>query len=130
MAAIGLVQLRYLDRDNSYRRQLAKWYDDAFEDSNMVHAVPVPDKCESSRHLYQIEIGNRDELLLALNRVGVYPGVHYRINTRYSMYKYAEGSCPVAEHKSKRLLSLPMHLELKKDDIDYICENVLKYSID
>lgn len=26
MAAIGLVQLKYLDRDNAYRRQLAEWY--------------------------------------------------------------------------------------------------------
>lgn len=128
MAAIALVQLKYLDRDNSYRRQLASWYNNAFQGSSVVHCVPIPTGCESSRHLYQIEICNRDELLLALNRVGIYPGVHYRINTRYNMYKYADGTCPEAERKSQRLLSLPMHLNLSRADIDYICENVLKYS--
>jgi dTDP-4-amino-4,6-dideoxygalactose transaminase len=32
MAAIGIVQLKYLDQDNAYRRQIAKWYDDGFKD--------------------------------------------------------------------------------------------------
>ena len=27
MAGIGLVQLKYLDQDNAYRRQIASWYD-------------------------------------------------------------------------------------------------------
>jgi dTDP-4-amino-4,6-dideoxygalactose transaminase len=128
MAAIGIVQLKYLERDNAYRRQIASWYNDAFQNSKNVQTVPVPENCESSRHLYQIEVSNRDELLLALNRVGVYPGVHYRINTRYDMYKKAKGKCPEAERMSKRILSLPIHLGLSYKDVAYVIENVLKYS--
>jgi dTDP-4-amino-4,6-dideoxygalactose transaminase len=128
MAAIGIIQLKYLDRDNAYRRQIASWYDAVFHHSKIVKTVPVPGNCESSRHLYQIEVSNRDELLLALNRVGVYPGVHYRINTHYDMYKKAKGKCPVAERKSKRILSLPIHLGLSYKDVEYVSENVLKYS--
>ena len=30
IASIGLVQLKYLDRDNAYRRQLAEWYTQGF----------------------------------------------------------------------------------------------------
>lgn len=33
MAAIALVQLKYLDEDNNYRRQIAKWYDEYFDNS-------------------------------------------------------------------------------------------------
>ena len=128
MAAIGIVQLKYLDRDNAYRRQISVWYDNAFKSSKEVRPIPLPKNCESARHLYQIESDNRDELLLALNRVGIYPGVHYRINSRYRMYKELKGECPKAEQKSKRLLSLPIHLNLSRKDIQYISENVLKYS--
>lgn len=128
MAAIGLVQLRYLDQDNAYRRQLAAWYDDGFKGSGKVKPVKCPKNCESSRHLYQIEVDNRDELLLALNECEIYPGVHYRDNTEYRMYSYAHGTCPNAHRMSERILSLPMHLRITKADVDYIVQSVLKFA--
>jgi len=129
MAAIGIVQLKYLDQDNAYRRQIAKWYDDGFKDYyDKIKPVPVAEGCESSRHLYIIEVNNRDELLLALNECGIYPGVHYRDNTEYKMFSDAYGTCPYAHQISNRILSLPMHLQLTKKDADYIVENVIKYS--
>ncbi|WP_339291842.1 DegT/DnrJ/EryC1/StrS family aminotransferase [Paenibacillus sp. FSL W8-0187] len=129
MAAIGLVQLKYLDRDNSYRRQLAEWYDQNFKGfSSKIKPVPVAIDCESSRHLYVIAVDNRDELLLALNESGIYPGVHYRDNTEYSMYKHAYGTCPNSHKLSEQIISLPMHLQLTKQDVDFICETVIKYT--
>jgi len=129
MAAIGLVQLKYLDVDNAYRRQVAKWYNEnlkGFEEK--IKPIPVAQGCESSRHLYIIEVNNRDELLLALNESGIYPGVHYRDNTEYKMYSYAKGSCPNAHILHDRIISLPLHLGLSKRDIDFICEKVIKYA--
>ncbi|SHH43909.1 dTDP-4-amino-4,6-dideoxygalactose transaminase [Caloranaerobacter azorensis DSM 13643] len=129
MAAIGLVQLKYLDIDNAYRRQLAKWYDEGFKNHlDKIKPIRVPINCESSRHLYIIEVNNRDDLLLALNENDIYPGVHYRDNTEYRMYSYAKGTCPNAHRMSNRVLSLPMHLRMTKYDVDYICEKIIKYS--
>ena len=127
MAAIGLVQLKYLDQDNAYRRQIAKWYDDVFANSS-VRPIPIQKDCESSRHLYVIEVNNRDELLLALNESGIYPGVHYQDNTEYAMYKYAHGTCPYAHRIHHRILSLPMHLQLTKSNVEYIIDVVKKYA--
>ena len=115
MAAIGIVQLKYLDQDNAYRRQIAKWYDESFKHNKKIKLIEIPKDCEPSRHLYQIMIENRDEIILALNRVGIYPGVHYRINTDYDMYKKYKKDCKNAEDYSKKLLSLPMHLEITKE---------------
>jgi len=128
MAAIGLVQLRYLDRENAYRRQIANWYDQAFANIEQVKPIPVAPNCESSRHLYQIEVNNRDELMLALNKCEIFPGVHYRDNTHYKMYEYAHGTCPNSLRMSDHVLSLPMHLKLNKLDIDYISRMVIQYS--
>ena len=47
MAAMGLVSLKYLDRDNSYRRQLAKWYEDQLGDDELVRIVPISENYES-----------------------------------------------------------------------------------
>lgn len=127
MAAIALTQLKYLDQDNAWRRQIAAWYDAAFAGhEDRVQPVPVAPECESSRHLYVIRAANRDELLLALNEHGIYPGVHYQDNTRYDMYAYAEGSCPNARALSESILSLPMHLRLSFDDVRRIAETVLR----
>lgn len=117
MAAIGLVQLKYLNNDNDHRRNVAKWYDQGFADTNAVSPVPVAIGCDSSRHFYQIAIDDRDAVMTALQEIGVNPGVHYRDNTHYPMYAYAHGSCPNAHAMSERILSLPMHLDLDENDI-------------
>ncbi len=128
MASIGLVSLKYLDRDNAYRRTLAQWYDEFFAGNDKIKPIKAAPDCISSRHLYQIIVKNRDELLLALNECGIYPGVHYRDNTEYRMYAYAKGTCPKAHEASEHILSLPMHMRLTFEDVKYICEMVVKYA--
>lgn len=128
MAAIGLVQLRHLDRDNAYRRTLANWYDASLADALNVRRVEMSPSCESSRHLYQVKANNRDELLLALNRHEVFPGVHYRDNTMYPMYAYARGTCPEASRFSDMTLSLPLHLGLTRTDVAMVSELVGRYA--
>jgi dTDP-4-amino-4,6-dideoxygalactose transaminase len=115
MAAIGLVALKYLDQDNAYRRQVASWYDSLLE--GQCETVPVAPGCESARHLYQILVDDRDQVMLALNSQRIYPGVHYQDNTCYRMYESAKGSCPRAVDASRRLISLPLHLRLSYADV-------------
>ena len=81
---------------SAYRRQLSTWYRHNLENRNNVKVVQTIDACESAQHLFQIRVNNRDALMLALNEHGIYPGVHYRDNTNYRMYRYAEGTCPNA----------------------------------
>jgi dTDP-4-amino-4,6-dideoxygalactose transaminase len=128
MAAIGLVQLRHLDRDNAYRRTLSQWYDTTLAGCRSIKRVPMAIQCESSRHLYQIRVANRDELLLALNRHEIYPGVHYRDNTHYAMYSYASDTCPIARSFSNSVLSLPLHMGLSHADVRSVANAVIKYA--
>lgn len=128
IASIGIVQLKYLDRDNAYRRQVARWYNERFEKyGDKIKRVNIVDGCESSTHLYQIIVENRDELMVYLNSKEIYPGVHYADNTLYSMYSYADGTCPYARYVSDHVISLPMHMRLTYDDVMYIADNVISY---
>ena len=128
MAAIGLVQLKYLDRDNAYRRQLAKWYRERLSKfPAQIKLVTIPENCESSCHLFQILVSDRDGLILHLNKSNIAPGVHYVDNTNYPMYAYAQGTCEKAAYVSEHVLSLPMHMDLKYEDVQFICDEILKY---
>lgn len=128
MAAIGLVQLKYLDNDNAYRRQLASWYEELLSEHANIRLVPITKNCESSRHLFQIRVKNRDELMLALNEHEIYPGVHYRDNTEYRMYASGKGNCPNAHAASNEILSLPMHMGVSRKDIEQIAELIVRYA--
>jgi len=122
MAAMGLVALKYLDQDNAYRRQVASWYDELLNDK--IQRVSIAPGCETSRHLYQILLEDRDQVMLALNEQGIYPGVHYRDNTLYKMYTYASGTCPRSLDASSRLMSLPLHVGLTRNDVRRVSQAV------
>ncbi len=126
MAAMGLVSLKYLEHDNAYRRQIADWYDELLCGEPKIHRVPIAPGCSPSRHLYQIQVGNRDERILALNDTGIYPGVHYRDNTLYKMYAYAQGSCPRAMQAGEQIISLPLHLKLTRQNVQRICNSLIE----
>jgi dTDP-4-amino-4,6-dideoxygalactose transaminase len=120
MAAIGLVELKYVDQTNAYRRQISAWYDEKLSDEPCIQRIPVAPGCVSSRHLYQVLVDRRDEVMLALNQAQIYPGVHYRDNTLYKMYAYAQHTCPHSMHASDHIISLPMHMRLSYAQVDHI----------
>ncbi|MDE1330746.1 DegT/DnrJ/EryC1/StrS family aminotransferase [Vibrio aestuarianus] len=120
MAGMALVALKYLDNDNSYRRQLASWYRAELGDVDGIEIVPIAPGCESSTHLLQIRVKNRDKLLIQLNENDVYPGVHYTDNSEYKMYEHC-GRCEQALKASDEIISLPMHMGITKNDVDHIC---------
>lgn len=127
MAAMAMVSLKYLDQDNAYRRTLASWYRERFDKAG-VRYVPIAEGCESSTHLFQIRVSNRDAVMLALNEHQIYPGVHYRDNTEYRMYAYAQGTCPNSAIASGEIISLPMHMGLTRADVDHVSDLVIKYA--
>ena len=128
MASMGLVQLKWLDQDNSYRRQIASWYRARLAGHDSIRLVEIAPGCESATHLFQIRVEDRDAMMLALNEHHIYPGVHYRDNTEYRMYSYALGTCPSAARASGEIISLPLHMNLTRTDINMISDLLLRYA--
>lgn len=126
MAAIALVQLKYLDEDNARRRQIVKRYTDAFNKIPEIKIIPAPYPDECSYHLYEIEVPDRDRLMDDLQKEEIYCGVHYRDNIEYSIYRYAEGSCPKARHASDHIITMPLHIWLTDEETDKIIAEVIK----
>lgn len=120
MAAIALVSLKYLDRDNSYRRQIASWYSEELKSVENIKIIEHNSICESSRHLFQVRVKNRDDVMAQLNAEDIYPGVHYRDNTEYKLYREFDNNCTNARNLSNEIISLPIHMGITYSDVKKI----------
>lgn len=127
MAAIALVQLKYLDEENARRREIVKMYDEGFKENSLIHVIPAPYPNECAYHLYELAVPDREGLLNYLSERGINCGVHYRDNTEYKVYQYAQGTCPHAHDISQKLITMPLHMWLSDDEVKEIIDSVNAY---
>jgi dTDP-4-amino-4,6-dideoxygalactose transaminase len=123
MAAIGIVQLKYLDQDNARRREVAELYKQNLSGTKLWIPTDL-EGSEQSQHIFQVVVNDRDRVLNNLNNVGIYPGVHYVDNTNYPMYRYGYDESRFSQIVSAKLLTLPLHLEMTDEDVIRVAETV------
>ena len=124
MAGIALAQLPYLDEENARRREICKLYDKAFENNPNIRIIRAPYPEECCFHIYEIVVPDREALLNELAKNDIYAGVHYRDNTEFSMYTYAQGTCPVAHEVTQHIITMPLHMYLSDEDVLRIADIV------
>ena len=124
MAGIALAQLPYLDEENARRREICNLYDKAFEGNPNIRIIRAPYAEECAYHLYEIVVPDREALLGELAKNDIYGGVHYRDNTEFSMYRYAQGTCPVAHAVTQNIITMPLHMYLTNEDVQRIADIV------
>ena len=124
MAAIGLVQLKYIEEENARRRNIAEMYNEGFGGNTKIQIIPANYANECSYHLYELAVPDREALLNMLSQEGINCGVHYRDNTEYSMYQYANGTCPRAHEISRHLITMPLHMWLANEEVRKIIAKV------
>ena len=112
MAAIGRSALAHLDEDNDQRRYLAEVYSGILSSAGNVEIVEQRSDIESSRHLFQIRVKNREFLIQALASNGIGTGVHYKNNLEYPMYRDQYAFAPNAAKLSREVLSLPLYADM------------------
>lgn len=132
-AAIGRVQLRYLDKWNEARRKNARLYDKLL---SHISEVTLPCCGESDikpvYSLYVIRTKYRDKLKRWLEGNGVECGLHYELPIHLQpiyrkLYRYKGGEYPRSEKLCRTCLSIPLYPELKKDDIMYVYEKIYEF---
>lgn len=126
MASMAIVGLKYLDEDNKRRREICELYEKEFKKHGIRSVQTHTDCIKSSRHLYQIITPHRNDVMNYLNTQGIYPGVHYRDNTNYKMYNHGLNTCPNSHVISEQLISLPLHMYLTNEDVEYVIEKVIE----
>jgi len=132
-AAILRVKLKHLNMYSEARNFVADKYDEAF----LNYAdIQTPVRVKNSTHVFhqytiQIKNGRRDELKNYLQEKGVPSMVYYpvplHLQTAYKEFGYNKGDFPVAEDLCTKVLSLPIHTEMKPDDQDFIIEIIKSF---
>ena len=130
-AAIGRVQLKYLDQWNNKRRELAQLYDNLLSDLEEIILPPRPSKDKQPvYHLYVIRLRNkavRNTLGAWLENKGVQAMIHYPVplHRQPALEKFSRGlSLPNTELWANTIISLPMFPELKNNEVHYISEAI------
>jgi len=127
MAAIGIEQFKKLPEFSVRRQSLAKRYRNNL---GSIDSIELLDQDLSSivPHIFVIKLksGNRDDIRKLLLEQGIQTGVHYQPNHLLSLYNVENTSLPVTEELFHKLLTLPLHPDLKESNIDYICSKLIE----
>lgn len=126
-AAIGLVQLRKLQKMNQRRREIKDLYNEGLKDLERV-MLPVDDDADhiSSWHIYSICCDLRDDLSVYLQERGISTGVHYKPIHLYRCYGNTP-HLPTAEWLFSRLLTLPVYPTLTDEDVAMVVDCIREF---
>lgn len=128
-AAIGLAQLKKVDKFDNIRIKNAKYLDEGLKDVKGITTPVVADGCKHVYHQYTIKVdGDRDKWIEFLNDHGIGCGIYYPIPL-YNQKLYKDlgynQSLPVTDKVVKEVISIPVHPSLSKEDLDTVID-VLK----
>jgi len=135
-AAILLVKLKYLDKWNERRREIAGKYLSYLGDpsTSLGTSLRLPAEKADSKHVYHLFVvraKKRDELKEYLLKKGIQTAIHYPIPIHlapsFSSLGYKKGDFPESEKASEEILSLPMFPELSYGEVERIVEEIGKF---
>lgn len=131
LAAYLLAQLEQRDRILAKRRAVFEHYDALLAplaDELGFRTPVVPDDRDPAWHMYYVLLGDqatRDRVLERMRAHDIHPTFHYvPLHTSDGGFRFAGRltDCPVTTSVSGRLLRLPFHNALRRDDIERVVD--------
>ncbi|NSB30266.1 DegT/DnrJ/EryC1/StrS family aminotransferase [Clostridium saccharoperbutylacetonicum] len=117
------IKLKYLDKWNAARQEIAKLYLEGIK-NNKITLPFINSAYESIWHIFIIRTEFRDKLVNYLKANGIETLIHYPIpihlQKAYKDLGYKSGDFPVAENISKTVLSLPIWYGISESEINYV----------
>lgn len=134
--ALGISQLKKIDRSILRRREIAKFYDELFGKDDRFIIPNVSEDYKHAYHLYPLQI-KFDELNVSkkiffskMKEKNILLQVHYVPVHLQPFYKnnfgFKHGDFPIAEKFYERELSIPMYPALLNEDLGYITRSIIE----
>ncbi len=121
-AAIGIEQLRKLDKSNYKRKEIANKYT---KELHVEQKMPFSKDC--SYHIFWIIVKNRDNFRKKMQENNIETGIHYLPIHKMKFYN-SKSKLPVTEKVARNIVSLPIHPNLTDDNIDKIIKLTNQFS--
>ena len=132
-AGFGLAQLKKLNFILKQRKRVADYYNNKFKNIKKIQKFEVFRNAKHANFFYPVMISKRDYVAKKLKE-------NYGIDTRIAypkpiykqeMYlsnklKFKKFRCKNTEEISKKILNLPIFPQMKKSEIEYVADAVIK----
>lgn len=128
-AAIGRVQLRRFESEFAPKRiELCSAYKEALFDISNIELMAYDPNSVIISHIFPIKVKNdkRNELKNFLEGNNIPTGIHYKPNHLLSFYSNGI-ELPKTEKIYSEILTLPLHPDLKVEEVNHICELIKSF---
>lgn len=138
-AALGASQIKKLDSFIEKRKELATLYSSMLKGNQYVTLLEDTEGGFNSEHIYVIKLNleklncTRREVFKALIKENIGVNVHYipvYFHPYYRKLGYKRGICPICEEFYERIITLPLHVSMNRDDVISVIkalDKVFKY---
>jgi dTDP-4-amino-4,6-dideoxygalactose transaminase len=132
-AAILRIKLRKLDDYNVARQEVAASYNEEFQNMEQIKTPYIAPNSNHVFHQYTLQLNgvDRDALQAFLAEKEIPSMIYYPVPAHRQKMFSAFGSnalnLPVTDWLTERVISLPIHTEMTKEQIKYIAEAVKNF---
>jgi dTDP-4-amino-4,6-dideoxygalactose transaminase len=130
-AAVVTLKMAYLPAWTERRKQIASRYEARLQDIEGLSLPSFRPESEPVRREFVLRVRNRDRVFDALRVQGIqaalnyFPPAHQRDVYR-DLNLPGSGTLTVTEQVSREILTLPIDPLLTEEDIDYVCDRLIK----
>jgi len=130
-SALGLVQLRKLERNNARRRELVQRYRDLLGEIDGLVLPFAGRDDESACHLFAVvlpESADRQRIQEGLKAAGIQSSIHYPSIPGFSAFRERyEANVPRVDEIAARLLTLPLHPLMSIEDVELVSKELRQF---
>ncbi len=137
--ALGISQLKKINKFIQKRKKIAKIYDTAFGNDYRFIVPKVEKNYEHSYHLYPLQINfnllkiSKRELFNKMKKKNINLQVHYipiHLQPYYKKnFKFKSGDFPIVENFYQKEVSLPIYFSLKSNEINKVIKYIKQFCV-
>ena len=133
LCALGISQMDKLDSFIQRRNEIAKKYDQFFEQYKDL-VEPLKNYYDCAYHIYVVKLNtkkigkSRDDIFRELKEAKIGVNVHYMpiyLHPYYQELGYQKGLCPESEKVYEQIITLPVYPLLKDEEVEYVCKKIM-----
>lgn len=132
-AAMGICNLRHLDDEIAKRKAVVERYRERLENVDGIRLCPIQENTKPNYAYFPVVFDGykytRDEACDRLKEYDIIARKYfYPLTNSFECYKgkFDVNDTPIALDVSKKVVTLPLYADLSLDDVDRICDVILK----
>lgn len=128
-AAFLNIKLKYIDKENDKRREIADYYIDSITNQKIVLPINPINEKEHVWHLFVIRSEERDRLQSYLTDNNIQTLIHYPVppHKQQAFVEWNNDCFPLTEKIHDEVLSLPISPVMTKDEILTVKEKINRF---